>query len=154
MERTLVIIKPDGVNRALIGEIIHRIERKGLKIIGMKMEHLEDNKLAKHYEEHKEKDFYESLVEFMKESPTVLMVVEGYKAIEAVRMLAGETYGLESDPGTIRGDFSMSLQYNVVHASDSQESAKEEINNFFKKSELFPYDRIDMDAIYASEDKK
>lgn len=153
MERTLVIIKPDGVNRSLIGEITHRIERKGLKIIGMKMKNLKDEELQKHYEEHKGKPYYESLVEFMKESPAVLMVVEGYKAIEAVRMLAGETYGLESDPGTIRGDFSMSLQYNVVHASDSKESADKEIANFFKKDELFPYDRIDMDLIYAQEDK-
>jgi len=153
-ERSLVIIKPDAVNRGLIGELIHRIERKGLKIIGMKMRHLEDKELKEHYRHHQGKPFFRSLVEFMEHSPTVLMVIEGYRAIEAIRMLAGQTYGLESDPGTIRGDYSMSHQYNIIHASDSAEAAKKEIKRFFKKSELFSYKRIDWDLVYSKEDKK
>ncbi len=152
LERTLVIIKPDAVNRGLIGEIIHRFERKGLKIIGLKMVHLKDKELEEHYAHHRGKPFFKHLVEFMKLSPTVLMVLEGNEAISVVRKMAGPTFGVEAPPGTIRGDFSMSISHNIVHASDSPQTAKEEIKRFFKKSELFPYERIDWSILYSEED--
>jgi len=154
MEQTLVIIKPDAVNRSLVGEIIHRLERKGLEIVGMKMRHLQDKELEAHYAHHKDKLFFRNLVNFMKHSPSVLLVVEGVRAIEAVRFLAGSTYGLEADPGTIRGDFSMSQSNNIVHASDSSEKAEAEINRFFKPNEIFPYKRVDWQEVYNFEEQK
>jgi len=153
MERTLVIIKPDAVNRALAGEIIRRFERKGLEIVGMKMAHLRDKELEEHYTHHKDKPFFKSLVDFMKHSPSILMVVEGVRAIEAVRFLAGATYGLEADPGTIRGDFAMSQSNNIVHASDSPENAEIEIKRFFTPSEIFSYKRVDWQEVYNQEEQ-
>lgn len=153
LERTLVIIKPDAVNRGLIGEIIHRFERKGLDIVGIKMRHLQDKELEEHYAHHKGKPFFKDLVNFMKHAPSILMVVEGVRAIEAVRFLAGSTYGLEADPGTIRGDFSMSKSNNIVHASDSAENAQVEIKRFFNKDEIFTYKRVDWQEVYNLEEQ-
>jgi nucleoside-diphosphate kinase len=153
LERTLVIIKPDAVNRGLVGEIIHRFERKGLEIIGMKMKNLQDKELEEHYAHHKDKPFFKDLVDFMKHSPSILMVIEGVRAIEAVRFLSGSTYGLEADPGTIRGDFSMSTSNNIVHASDSVENAEVEIDRFFKKDEIFSYKRVDWQEVYNLEEQ-
>jgi nucleoside-diphosphate kinase len=152
-ERTLIIIKPDAVNRTIIGEIVTRFERKGLKIAGLKMAHLDEKILGEHYVEHKAKPFYKNLVDFMKHAPTVLMVLEGNHVVEVARSMAGSTHGAKASPGTIRGDFSLSNQNNIVHASDSLESAKREINIFFKKDELFDYKRIDTEAIYSSEER-
>jgi len=154
LQKTLVIIKPDAVNRGLIGEIVNRFEDKGLKIIGLKMVHLKDEILEKHYAQHKTKAFFQDLVQFMKLSPTILMVLEGNEAISVVRKMAGPTFGVEAEPGTIRGDFSMSISHNVVHASDSIETAKKEIKRFFKKNEIFPYQRIDWNIIYSEQDLK
>ncbi len=153
LERTLVIIKPDAVNRGLVGEIIHRFERKGLDIVGIKMKYLQDKELKEHYAHHKGKPFFKNLVDFMKHAPSILMVVEGVGAIEAVRFLAGSTYGLEADPGTIRGDFSMSKSNNIVHASDSVENAQVEIKRFFNKDEIFTYKRIDWQEVYSLEEQ-
>ena len=141
MERVLVIIKPDAVNRNLVGEIITRFEQKGLLITGMKMKHLTDEELGEHYAHHKDKPFFRELVDFMKHSPSILMVLEGVKAVDAVRLMTGVTYGIEATPGTIRGDFSMSLSHTIVHASDSPENAEKEIAIFFKPEEIVSYTR-------------
>ncbi|MGL6113635.1 nucleoside-diphosphate kinase [Cetobacterium sp. SF1] len=131
MEKTLLIIKPDGVKRKLIGEIISRIERKGLIISQMKLEHLSLEKAEKHYSIHKDKAFYKDLINFITSGPVVLIIVEGNNAVEIIRHLAGETSPLKAIPGTIRGDFSLDILENVVHTSDSISHAEEEISNFF-----------------------
>ncbi|MCJ8343119.1 MAG: nucleoside-diphosphate kinase [Cetobacterium sp.] len=132
LEKTLLIIKPDGVKRKLIGEIIKRVENKNLNIIEMKMERVTLAKAEIHYEVHKEKPFYKGLIEFITSGPVVLMVAEGENAIEIIRHLAGETSPTKALPGTIRGDFSLDILENVVHTSDSKENADKEIKNFFK----------------------
>lgn len=154
MEQTVVILKPDTVSRGLIGEIVHRFERKGLKIVAMKMSILKEGMLEEHYAHHKGKPFFKELVEFMASVPSVLLVAEGIDAVEVVRQMAGETSGRKAQPGTIRGDFSMSTQSNIVHASDSISSARKEIERFFSKKEIHSYDRVDMDFVYSREEKK
>lgn len=143
LEQTLIIMKPDAVQRGLLGEIIHRFERKGLKIIGMKMIELEDVMLDEHYVHHKDKPFFDSLKKFMKSAPVLLLVLSGPNAIQSVRLIVGPTKGFEAAPGTIRGDFSIATAANIVHASDSVENAHEEIRRFFKSDELFDYERPD-----------
>jgi nucleoside-diphosphate kinase len=135
-ERTLVILKPDAVKRGLMGEIINRIERKGLSIVEMKMELLSKGLVESHYAEHKGKPFYEPLIAFMTSGKAVPMIVEGESAIHVMRNLAGATNGVEAEPGTIRGDFSLSNRENLVHASDSSESARREIKLFFGEDYL------------------
>ena len=153
MEKTLVIIKPDAVNRGLTGEIIKRFEQKGLEIAAIKMKHLNEEELNEHYAHHRDKPFFKDLVNFMRHSPSILMVLEGVKAVEAVRFLCGSTYGIEAAPGTIRGDFSMSRSNNIVHASDSVETAEKEIKRFFKEEEIFSYRRIDWSEVYSKEEQ-
>ena len=132
MERTLLIIKPDAVERKLIGEIIQRIERKGLEIKALKMENITLEKAEKHYEIHKGKEFYNGLIEFITSGPVVLMVVEGISCIQIVRHMAGSTSPIDAVPGTIRGDYSIDTLRNIVHTSDSVETSSREIKNFFK----------------------
>lgn len=153
MEQTLVIVKPDGVNRGIVGEVVHRFERKGLKIVGMKMMHLSDELLDTHYEHHKGKPFFQKLKDFMKSAPSLLLVLEGNNVIEVVRMMAGPTRGYEAGPGTIRGDYSISQQHNIVHASDAPETAEKEIKRFFKEGEIFSYKRIDWEMVYAVDER-
>lgn len=131
MERTLVIIKPDGVKRGLIGEVINRYERKGLNILDIKL--LKPNKdiLEKHYMEHREKPFYKELISYMMSGKVLVMILEGNNAISLVRKINGKTNPLEAEPGTIRGDFGSSVTENIVHASDSKESAEREISIWF-----------------------
>ena len=148
-ERTLIIFKPDAIQRNLVGEIVGRFERKGLKIIGMKMMSLEDAILEEHYAHIKDKPFFPGIRDFMKSSPVVVMAVEGLNIISAIRLIVGPTKSWEADAGTIRGDFSLSTQSNIVHASDSVESGETEIGRFFTKDELFNYKKIDTDFIYA-----
>ncbi|MBL7056039.1 nucleoside-diphosphate kinase, partial [Candidatus Woesearchaeota archaeon] len=148
IEKTLVLIKPDGLQRGLIGEITKRFERKGLKLVGLKMMHLDDPILDKHYEHHANKPFFDSLKSFMKSSPIVAQVWEGVECISAVRIIAGVTKASEADAGTIRGDLAMSVSNNVVHCSDSLESAKKEIDTFFKKGEVFSYDKSEWTHVY------
>ncbi|MEM1661340.1 MAG: nucleoside-diphosphate kinase [Desulfurococcaceae archaeon] len=136
IERTLVIIKPDGVRRGLIGEVISRFEKKGLRIIAMKMLRISREIAEKLYEEHRGKDFYEPLINFMISGPSVALVVEGYSAIEAVRNIIGPTNGVKAPPGTIRGDYALSVKENVVHASDSSSKADYEIKLFFSDEEI------------------
>lgn len=148
MERTFVMIKPDGVQRCLVGEIISRIERKGLKIVAMKMMNVDRALAERHYEEHREKPFFESLVNYITSGPVIAMVVEGKNAVKIVRNLVGATNPIDASPGTIRGDFGMEIGRNVIHASDSKESAEREINLFFKPEEIVEYKRIDEDWLY------
>ncbi len=138
-ERTLVLLKPDAVNRRLVGEILTRFERKGLKIVAMKMLWLTKEKAEEHYAVHKGKPFYDSLIEYITSSPIIAMVLEGESAIKVVRKIMGVTDGVEAAPGTIRGDFALSIQNNLVHGSDSAESAEREIPIFFDDSEIYEY---------------
>lgn len=154
MERTLVIIKPDGLQRNLIGEIISRFERKGLKIVGMKMMSIDDLKVEEHYGKYKDKPFFAHLKKFMQSAPVVAVVLEGIEAVAAVRLIAGSTKGREADAGTIRGDLSMSLQTNVVHVSDPHENPEEEIYRFFNEDELFQYTKIDIEYLYSPDEIK
>src|SRR3989338_1244682 len=148
-ERTLIIIKPDAIQRNLLGEIIKRFEQKGLKIIGLKMTELGDVLLENHYAHLKDKPFFESLKKYMKSSPVIVMALSGFNAVSATRLIVGPTRGYEADAGSIRGDFSISGQANIVHASDSVDNAEEEIKRFFIDGELFEYRRLDYQFIYG-----
>ncbi|RLF28657.1 MAG: nucleoside-diphosphate kinase [Thermoplasmata archaeon] len=143
MERTLVLIKPDGVQRGLIGEIISRFEKKGLKIVAMKLIKPERELAEKHYAIHKGKPFFEPTVEYITSSPLVAMILEGKNVINIVRKMMGKTNPQEAQPGTIRGDFAQDIGRNIVHGSDSKESADYEINLWFRPEEIFEYEKID-----------
>ena len=141
MEKTLVLVKPDGVQRGLIGTVIGRIESKGLKIAGLKLIHVSEELAKEHYGEHVARPFFGDLVSFITSSPVVALAVEGDNAVSVVRTLMGGTNPQESDPGTIRGDFGMTIGMNLVHGSDSVESAERELNLFFDKNEVLDYVR-------------
>ncbi len=143
MERTLVLLKPDAVQRRLVGRIISRFEDKGLKIVGMKLMQVSRELAERHYAEHREKPFFGELVSFITSSPIVAMVVEGPGAIEEVRRLMGKTNPREAAPGTIRGDWGLSITMNLVHGSDSPASAAREIPIFFAEEELLSYSLAD-----------
>ncbi len=147
-ERTLIIMKPDALQRSLVGEILRRFELKGLKIVGMKMMSLSDMHLDEHYAHHKDKSFFGDLKKFMMSSPVVVTALEGIDCVNAVRIIIGKTRGNEADAGSIRGDLSMG-NMNLVHASDSVENAEKEIYRFFNTDELFDYRKIDFDFIYG-----
>ena len=153
-EKTLIIVKPDALNRALVGEIINRFERKGLKLVGLKMTQLDDKILAEHYSHLADKPFFPRIANFMKKWPVIVMVLEGLEAVDSVRLITGETLGRKADAGTIRGDFSMSIQANIVHASDSIENAEKEIKRFFKMEELFKWERLDLEVLYAEDERE
>lgn len=153
-ERTLVIIKPDALNRSLAGEIIQRFERKGLKIVGLKMVQLNDAILSEHYAHLADKPFFPRIAKFMSSWPVIVMALEGMEAVSSVRLLAGETSGRKADAGTIRGDFSMSIQANIVHASDSVENANKEVARFFNSDELFDWERLDLQVVYATDEQE
>jgi nucleoside-diphosphate kinase len=141
VERTLVLVKPDGVQRALSGEIISRLERTGLKIIALKFMHVSNDLASRHYAEHRAKPFFSSLVGFITSSPVVAIAMEGPDAIKLVRKLMGGTKPLEAAPGTIRGDFGVDIERNLVHGSATPEDAAREVALFFKDSELVSYKR-------------
>ena len=137
MEKTLVLVKPDGVRRGLSGEIIARFEKRGLQIVALKLMQISKTMAEKHYAEHVGKPFFDSLVEFITSGPVVAMVVKGDHAIRAVRAMMGATNPLEAVPGTIRGDFALVMSENVIHGSDGAESAAREIDAFFASTEIF-----------------
>ena len=139
-ERTLVLCKPDAVQRGCVGQIVSRFERKGLKIAGMKMLHVDKALADRHYQEHVEKAFYPHLLDFITSSPVIALVIEGDNAVEIVRTLMGTTNPQNAAPGTIRGDFGINLTKNLVHGSDSLASAKREISLFFSEGELHDYE--------------
>ena len=141
MERTLVLVKPDGVQRGLIGEVISRLERRGLKLVGMKLMQVDDGLARQHYGEHVDRPFFAGLVNFITSSPVVAMAWEAENAVEAVRNTIGQTNPTASPPGTIRGDLGLDIGRNLVHGSDSPESAIRELALFFTASELLDYSR-------------
>ncbi len=146
IERTFVMIKPDAVVRGIIGEVISRIERKGLKIVGMRMIHLSKEEAEELYSIHKDKPFFSELINFITSAPVVVMAVEGESAISVMRKIIGSTDSKEASPGTIRGDFSCSKSMNIIHASDSLESAKRELSIFFK--DFLKYSRVDENFVF------
>lgn len=148
MEQTYVMVKPDGVQRGLIGEVISRIEKRGLKIVALKMNVISEDTAKEHYAEHAAKPFFSGLVEFITSGPSVSMVVEGKDAIRVMRAINGATNPVDAAPGTIRGDFALDVGRNVVHASDSPEAAAREIAIHFKDSEIGKYSRIDEVCLY------
>lgn len=150
LTRTAVLVKPDGLQRGLIGEIIARFERKGLKLIGLKMVSMTDEMLDQWYIEHREKSFFKDLKSFMASMPIVAMVWEGIDAVPVVRKLVGTTLGREAEGGSIRGDFGMSQQMNLIHASSCNEDAEREIGIVFNADELFDYQSIFDTVVYAS----
>lgn len=153
MERTLIIAKPDAIQRGLVGEIMHRLERKGLKLIGLKMLALSEPILREHYAEHVEKSFYEGLESFMKSSPVVVMAWEGFECTNSVRILVGATNPRSAEAGTIRGDFAMGTGRNLIHASDSKKSGEREVELFFKPNELHGYDKSEYNDIYEPHER-
>ena len=142
-ERTFVLLKPDAVQRGLIGEIISRFERRGLKLAGLKLVRVSRTLGETYYAEHKGKSFFEPLMTYIAAGPVVAMVLDGDGAVAAVRKMMGKTNSAEAEPGTIRGDLAMTIGRNIIHGSDSAESAKREIALFFKPDEILSYTRID-----------
>jgi nucleoside-diphosphate kinase len=154
VERTLVLVKPDAVQRGLTGRILARFEEKGLQIVGGRFVQVEPARAVRLYEVHRGKGFYPSLLEFITKGPLFALVLEGPRAIQVVRTLLGATYGVDAAPGTIRGDFGMSRSYNLVHASDSPESAAREIPIFFEVRDLVSYEGRLRDWILHPEDRR
>ncbi len=153
MERTLVLIKPDAVQRGLVGKVMSYFESKGLTLAGNKMMHLDDDMLNEHYAHLVDKPFFKGIADFMKTTPVIVQCWEGKEVVEVVRKLCGVTNAREAAPGTIRGDLAMSVQSNMVHASDSLETAQVEVPRFFKEEELFSYDKKNYEYIYAPDEK-
>lgn len=153
MERTLVLIKPDAIQRGLIGEIISRFERKGLKLVGCKMMSLDEAVLREHYAHIADKPFFPGVANFMKSSPVIAMCWEGFEAVEAVRLITGATKARTADAGTIRGDLAMSVSCNVIHTSDTGENAVKEVARFFKKDDLFEYSKGEYEHVYNDEER-
>jgi nucleoside-diphosphate kinase len=149
-ERTFVMVKPDGVQRGLIGEIIARFEDRGLKLVGSKLMQIDDDLAREHYAEHADKPFFDDLTEFITAGPVMAMVLEGQDATRQVRKMMGETDPADSDPGTIRGDFGLDLGRNVIHGSDHEDPGanEREIELFFDDDELIEWDRIDESWLY------
>jgi nucleoside-diphosphate kinase len=154
MERTVILVKPDGVQRGLIGEIIRRFEEKGLRLAAIKMISLNDAILDEWYAHHKDKSFFPNLKEYMMSYPVVAMLWEGLDAVAAVRMMVGITKAREAAPGTIRGDLAMSQQYNLIHASENSDVARKEEALMFDNAEIFSWDKLDYTHIYADEERK
>lgn len=151
-EKTLVLLKPCTLQRGLVGEVIKRFEQKGFHLCGMKMMQLDDAVLSEHYAHLASKPFFQRVKDSMMAAPVIAMCWEGVDAVEAVRKLTGVTNGRKAEPGTIRGDFSMSFQENIVHASDSPETAKVEIDRFFKPEEIFTWKQTYFDFLYANDE--
>lgn len=145
MERSLVLIKPDAVQRALAGQIISRLERKGLKIVAMKMLHMDRDLAERHYAVHKGKPFFDDLVGFITSAPLIAIVFQGENAVQVIRQMMGETDPVKATAGTIRGDFGIDVGHNLVHGSDSPENASQEIDLFFSAKEILDY-RRELDA--------
>lgn len=154
LQRSVVLIKPDALQRGLVGQLISRFEQKGLKLMGIKMMILTDELLDEWYAHHKEKPFFGNLKKFMMSAPTVAMLWEGLECINTVRKLCGVTTGYEAEAGSIRGDFSMSGQHNIIHASDSEQTAAKEEKLIFDKDEIFDYDKGEYLWVYSIEERE
>lgn len=152
--RTAVLVKPDGLQRGLIGEIISRFERKGLKLVGIKMVQMTADTLDEWYVEHKDKGFFADLVSFIGSMPIIAMAWEGIDAVPVVRKLVGTTLGREAEGGSIRGDFGMSQQFNLIHASADDEQAERELKIIFDEDELFEYEHTMEQLVYAEYERQ
>jgi nucleoside-diphosphate kinase len=152
MEKTLVIIKPGAIQRGLIGEVVRRFEQKGLQICGLKMVQLTDELLAEHYAHIAEKPFFPRVKAAMKATPVIVLCLKGMDAVHVVHRLAGATNGREAAMGTMRGDYSMSVQWNIIHTSDSVKTADLELNRFFKEEEIFDYKQSYLEYIYSEDE--
>ena len=148
IQKSFVMMKPDDVQRLLMGNILSRFEEKGLQIVACKLIQIDEDLAKTHYGEHAEKPFFPSLVEYITSSPSLAMVIQGEEAITTIRKIVGATNPLEADLGTIRGDFGMDTGRNIIHASDAPESAEREINLFFNENEICDYQIVDNDLIY------
>ena len=148
MERTLIILKPDAVQRGLCGQIIDRFEKKGLQIVGLKFIRISSSLAETHYGAHKGKPFYDGLVKFMTSSPVIVIALAGKDAIPIARKMMGATFGSKAEPGTIRGDFGVSNSFNLIHGSDSPESAQRELELFFKPAELLEWKPANEQWVY------
>lgn len=149
MEQTLIIIKPCAIRRDLIGEIIHRFEMKGMQLCGIKMMQLDDKILDEHYEHLIDRPYFQRIKNSMMKTPVVISVWKGVDVVEIAHHMAGATNGREAAPGTIRGDYSVSIQENIVHTSDTVENAKDEIVRFFKSDEIFDFNQLSNSVLYA-----
>lgn len=152
-EKTLVLIKPDGIQRGLVGEVMKRFEQKGLKVVGIKMMGLDEALLREHYAHIADKPFFPGVSKFMQSSPVIAVCLEGLEVVNAVRNLAGITKSREAEAGSIRGDLAMSVACNVIHASDSLENAKKEVPRFFNPDEIFDYDKGEYTSVYAEDER-
>ena len=152
MERTLVILKPSALQRSLVGEVIKRFEQKGLQLLGIKMIQLTNEILNEHYAHLSDRPFFQRVKDAMMITPVIVTCWEGKDAINVVRAMTGSTNGRNAAPGTIRGDFSMSVQENIVHTSDSTENAKEELERFFDEDEIFTFNYLQMPFLYANDE--
>lgn len=148
MEKTFLMVKPDGVQRNLVGEIITRFEQKGFKLVGAKLMQISEDLAKEHYGEHKERPFFNDLVNFITSGPVFAMVWEGENVIKTARKMMGETNPADAAPGTIRGDYGLTIDKNVIHGSDAPESAEREINLFFDEAQLLSYTKQDYEWIY------
>ena len=148
IQKSFVMMKPDAVQRRLMGKILSRFEEKGLQIVACKLIHIDEDLAKTHYGEHADKPFFTGLVEYITSSPSLAMVIEGEEAITTIRKIVGATDPLEADLGTIRGDFGMNKGRNIIHASDAPESAEREIGRFFNEDEICDYQSVDNDLIY------
>ncbi|XP_069502985.1 nucleoside diphosphate kinase, mitochondrial [Ambystoma mexicanum] len=147
-ERTLIAVKPDGVQRRLVGDIISRFEKRGFKLVGLKLLQVPEGILADHYHDLRRKPFYPALIRYMSSGPVIAMVWEGYNVVRSSRAMVGETNSAEAKPGTIRGDFSVHISRNVIHASDSVEVAQKEISMWFHSGELVDWEPLDYSNLY------
>jgi nucleoside-diphosphate kinase len=148
MEQTLILMKPDALQRRLVGAILARFEQRGLQIVALKMIRLTTDEAREHYSAHQGKDFYEPLVRYVASGPLVAAVLVGKNAVTIVRDMMGKTFGVDSPPGTIRGDFALSNRYNLIHGSDAPETAREEIARFFRPEEIHDWDAADLPWVY------
>ncbi len=153
-EKTLVLVKPDAIQRGLIGEIVSRLEKKGLKLVGVKMMTLDESLLREHYAHLADKPFFGGLTKFMQSTPVIAMCWEGLEVVEAVRKITGITKARQAEAGSIRGDLAMSVSCNVVHASDTPENALVEVKRFFKIDELHSYDKSEYMHVYAEDERE
>jgi len=153
-EKTLVLVKPDGIQRGLVGEVLQRFEKKGLKVVGMKMMSLDEALLREHYAHIADKPFFPGVSKFMSSSPVVAICLQGLEVVNAVRLLVGITKAREAEAGSIRGDLAISVACNVVHASDSLETAKKEVPRFFKADELYSYDKTEFNHVYVEDERE
>ena len=152
MQKTLVLIKPSAIQRSLVGEVVSRFEKKGLQIIGFKMMTLSDDILKTHYAHLVERPFFKRIKDSMQVTPVFALALKGVDAVEVVRKMSGTTNGRNAEPGTIRGDYSMSIQENIVHTSDSPENAAIELDRFFNKDEIFEYEPLIFPHLYANDE--